>query len=146
MSIDGPDPAPPGSAPPEVTSAANIALVLETVFGLFGILGIGHVYSGRIALGVGLLLGWWAYIVVAFLLGLVTMGILGCLLAPIYIAVPIVSGIYARAYVLSSRSTGSWGPVAYVAVGGCLVMAVAFLAVILGLGAVAALISVSQPR
>jgi hypothetical protein len=124
--------------PPQVSSAATVALVLETVFGWFGILGVGHAYSGRVLLAVVLLIGWWIYVAVAVVLLTLTVGISGCLVTPIYIAAPIVSGLYARAYVLRTRRTGSWGSVAIVGGAGCLVLiavaltAALYLSVILG--------------
>jgi hypothetical protein len=39
---------------PEVEGAATTSLWLEIIFGIFSLLGIGHVYSGRTALG-----GWY---------------------------------------------------------------------------------------
>lgn len=123
-----------GSAPlPEVSRAATIALVLEIVFGLFGILGVGHAYSGRLLVAVGLLVGWWLYILVAAAISAVGLGIPACLALPIYIAVPIVSGLYARSSVLRTQTTGSWGSVAAVAGAGCLVVIVVVVLVLLGL-------------
>lgn len=42
---------------PETEGAATTALWLEIIFGLFSLLGIGHVYSGRTALGIALMIG-----------------------------------------------------------------------------------------
>ena len=41
---------------PEIEGASTTALWLEIVFGLFSLLGIGHVYTGRIWLGIALLI------------------------------------------------------------------------------------------
>src|SRR5689334_11741152 len=40
----------------------SVALVLEIVLGVFGFLGVGHLYAGRTNLGIALLLGWWAFL------------------------------------------------------------------------------------
>ena len=93
---------------PDVEGAANTSLALEIIFGLFGVLGIGHVYTGRVALGVLLIILWWVYIATATLISVFTFGIAACIFIPLYIAIPIISGIQARTYMLKSRGTGSW--------------------------------------
>jgi hypothetical protein len=115
----------PAAAPlsPEVQSAATTALILEIVFGLFSLFGIGHVYSGRLGLGLALMVGWWVYIAAAGFISTLTGGLAGCLAVPIYIAAPIFSGIQASAYVKKVGATGSWRSVAFVAGGGCLLIA-----------------------
>ncbi len=125
---------------PEVQGAANISLVLEVLFGLFGILGVGHAYSGRVALGIALMVGWWAYILVAAFIVTVSFGVLSCLMIPIYIAVPIISGLYARTYVLRTGTTGNWISVAAVGGGGCLAVILLVLISVLALGSLAALL------
>ena len=118
-------PAAPPTEPlaPEVQRAATTALILEIVFGLFSLFGIGHVYSGRLGLGLALMVGWWVYIAAAGFISTLTGGLAGCLAIPIYIAAPIFSGIQASAYVRRVHVTGSWRSVAFVAGGGCLLIA-----------------------
>jgi len=111
-----------GTSPPDVQAAATTSLVLEIVFGLFSLLGIGHVYSGREALGVGLMVGWWLYLGFAAVISSLTAGIAACVLVPIYIAVPIISGIQASSYVKKARATGSWKSVGIVAGAGCVIV------------------------
>jgi len=125
----------------EVEGASNVALVLEIVFGFFGLLGIGHVYTNRIALGIGLLIGWWIYIIVAVFIATLTLGFGLCLLVPIYIAGPIISGIQARAYAKRADETGNWGVVAGVAGGGCLIVILANVLFFVVIGGIAALSS-----
>jgi hypothetical protein len=117
--VSRPEPAP---LTPEVQSAATTALILEIVFGLFSLFGIGHVYSGRLGLGLALMVGWWVYLALAGFISTITGGIAGCLAIPIYLAAPIVSGIQASAYVKRVGATGSWRSVAIVAGGGCLLV------------------------
>ena len=112
----------PGPLHPDVQAASTTSLVLEIVFGLFSLLGVGHVYSERIALGVGLMVGWWLYLGVAATITSLTTGIAACVLVPIYIAVPILSGIQASAYVKKTHATGSWKSVGIVAGAGCLIV------------------------
>ena len=143
-------PAAPPRAPlaPEVQAAATTALILEIVFGLFSLFGIGHVYSGRLGLGVALMLGWWAYIAIAGFLSTLTGGLAGCVFIPIYIAAPIVSGIQASAYVKKTHATGSWKSVGLVAGAGCLIAAGTICALsffgVISLGFLTALFSSQQ--
>ena len=104
----------------ETQTAGNTAMILEIVFGLFAQLGIGHVYTGRIGLGIGLLIGWWVYIAIATLITTATVGFAGCIFAPIGIIVPIISGLQAKKYMLEKGGDGDWGKVAIVGIGGCL--------------------------
>jgi hypothetical protein len=125
---------------PETEGAATTALVLEIVFGLFSLLGIGHVYGGRTVLGIALMIGWWAFIGVAGFASTITLGIAACLFIPLFIAVPIISGIQARTYLKTQEGTGSWQSVALVAGGGCLLVIVSIVLIfvfVIGLGALA---------
>ena len=71
----------------------NTAFVLEFVLGLFGFLGIGWVYAGRIPLGLTMMAGWWL-VVVSGLGGSVSTGFLGCLLwLPIHFVAPFISAL-----------------------------------------------------
>jgi hypothetical protein len=144
---------PPAAAPkellaPEVQSAATTALILEIVFGLFSLFGIGHVYSGRLGLGLALMVGWWVYIAAAGFISTLTGGLAGCLAIPIYIAAPIFSGIQASAYVRRVHATGSWRSVPFVAGGGCLLIAAAICLLtffgVISLGFLTALFSSQQ--
>ena len=104
----------------ETQTAGNTTMILEIVFGLFAQLGIGHVYTGRIGLGIGLLIGWWVYIAVATFITTATVGFAACIFAPIGIIVPIISGLQAKKYLLEKGGNGDWGKVAIVGIGGCL--------------------------
>jgi hypothetical protein len=119
-------------ASPETEGAATTSLWLEIIFGIFSLLGIGHVYSGRTLLGILLMVGWWVYILVAGVISTITLGLGACVFVPIYLAVPIISGIQARTYTLKTNGKGNWLNVAFVAGGGCLL-------VIITLGALAVL-------
>lgn len=122
--------------PPDVQGASTTALWLEIIFGFFGLLGVGHAYSGRLLLGVLLLIGWWIYIgVSAFLISL-SLGIAACLFGPLYIAAPIISGTQARTFVQREFRTGSWTNVIGLAGGGCVLMIViaVILVFVVGIG------------
>jgi len=123
---------------PETEGAATTALWLEIIFGLFSLLGVGHVYTGRIGLGIILMIGWWLFMGLGGLISSITLGIAACLFVPLYFAVPIISGIQARTYMQKRGGTGSWSSVAVVAGGGCLLVVVAIVLVavfVIGLGA-----------
>ena len=113
---------------PETEGAATTAMWLEIIFGIFSLLGIGHVYSGRIALGIALMIGWWAYITVATFISLITLGFGACLFVPLYFAVPIISGIQARTYTQRVGGKGSWQSVGLVAGSGCLLVVLSIVA------------------
>lgn len=86
----------------EADNRATIALVAEIIGGYLGFLGLGHMYSGRVGLGVAILLGWF-FVLGGSLLGAVgTGGLLGCVALPIYLSIPVVSGLQARNYVRSN--------------------------------------------
>lgn len=119
----------------DVQNAAVTALALEIIFGLFGILGVGHAYTGRLALGIALFIGWLVILSVFAGVSLATLGFALCLIAPITIAVPIISGIQARTYARRVRATGNWGAVAGLAGGGCLLIIALITVVALFFGA-----------
>jgi hypothetical protein len=110
--------------PAEVQGASTTALILEIIFGFFGLLGVGHVYSGRFALGIILMIGWWVFIGVGAFISTLTLGIAMCLFGPLYIAGPIISGIQARTHVQREMTTGNWPNVALVAGGGCVMVVI----------------------
>ena len=107
---------------PETEGAATTAMWLEIIFGIFSLLGIGHVYSGRTALGIAMMIGWWVYIAVATFISLITLGFGACLFAPLYLVVPIISGVQARTYTQRVGGKGSWQAVGVVAGSGCLLV------------------------
>jgi hypothetical protein len=129
----------------ETEGAGTTALWLEIIFGFFALLGMGHVYSGRTLLGIALMVGWWIYIAVAGFLSTITLGFGACLFVPLYIAIPIISGIQARTYVHKTEAKGHWTPVALVAGGGCLLIILA-IGTLAGLGIIAAILSNNNYR
>lgn len=124
---------------PEAEGAATTALWLEIIFGLFSLLGVGHVYSGRVVLGLILMVGWWIYMAVATFLSTITLGVAACVFVPVYIAVPIISGIQARTYMQKSSGNGSWKSVGLVAGGGCLLVVIISTVLVLSSGLLVAL-------
>ncbi|MDQ2808218.1 MAG: hypothetical protein M3Z04_15085 [Chloroflexota bacterium] len=78
----------------------NTALAIEIVAGLFGFMGIGNFYVGRVTQGVILLVGWWAVITVSVILfsilGAFTCGLGFCFLPLVLFGGPIASGLWLR--------------------------------------------------
>ena len=130
---------------PETEGAATTSLWLEIIFGLFSLLGLGHVYSGRTWLGIALMIGWWIYIAIASFFSTITAGLGLCLFVPIYIAVPIISGIQARMYTQKTAAKGNWLNTVLVGGGGCLLVVV-FIGAMIAVGIFAFLVSQPQNR
>lgn len=76
---------------------ARNAMILEMA-GIVGLLGIGHLYSGRKGLGIGMLIGWFI-IFWPILVPIMFTGVFACIVLPVNIGVSIYSGIQARDYV-----------------------------------------------
>jgi hypothetical protein len=83
------NPAQYGSAQPK---DPTVGLLLE-LLGYFGFLGIGHIWAGKTTRGVALLVGYWFYWICAAILTIV---LVGCLMIPLGLAFPIISGFYLK--------------------------------------------------
>src|SRR5215510_7859831 len=81
---------------PETEGAATTALLLEMIFGFFGLLGMGHIYSGRTALGIALMIGWWVYIGISIFVSWTIFGLFLLICGSFGLGLPIISGIQAR--------------------------------------------------
>jgi TM2 domain-containing membrane protein YozV len=78
---------------------AGLAFVLEVLAGLFGFLGIGHMYSGQVGRGVTLLLVLWAYTAFEVVFVFVTFGFGLCFLPAmglVHLGAPIVSALWLK--------------------------------------------------
>ncbi len=77
----------------------NLAFLLE-LLGYVGFLGIGHLYAGNIIGGAILLLFGWGIAIFLFKIGVIlsifTLGLGLCLIVPLFLAVPLISGFWAR--------------------------------------------------
>ncbi len=95
------NPAPAGgsgyAANPPVRDPTT-AMVIEIIAGLVGFLGVGHLLAGRVVPGIILLAGWLIIGIptIWLFLPLVTCGVGFCLSIPLWIAGPIVSGLWLR--------------------------------------------------
>jgi TM2 domain-containing membrane protein YozV len=99
--------------PPDNTD--TVAMILEIVFGLFGIMGMGWLYAGNILTAVLIFIGFMILILVEAALIAISGGLCGCVAAPVNIAIAIFSAIRVRDYVRRNRSKGS---VIYVIIAG----------------------------
>lgn len=92
-------------------STDSVSMIVEILFGLFGVLGIGWLYAGNVGTGVVALIG---YLVLIFIEGVgiaLTSGLAACLVVPVNLAIIVISGFKVRDYV---RNTGAGGNIAYV--------------------------------
>lgn len=78
-----------GQGPKDSTTA----FLVELIPGIFGFLGIGHMWSGNIPLGVGLLLGWWVFLTIEVFSFFILIGF--CFL-PLNVIVPILSAFWLK--------------------------------------------------
>jgi hypothetical protein len=84
---------------------ATVALLLELI-GYVGILGIGHMYGGRLARGIILMLGWWFYWGIVIVLAItVVFAPVACFMAILWPVVPILSGFWIRNDILRDQGT-----------------------------------------
>ena len=93
--------------PTKADSSDTIAMIIEIVFGLFGILGMGWLYAGRVPVAIGAFIGFVILVFIEIAIITVTAGLAACLIFPLNLAITIVSGLRARDYVRSSGATGS---------------------------------------
>jgi hypothetical protein len=117
-------------------SSDAIAMMLEIIFGFFGIMGMGWLYAGNILVAVIVFVG---FLIVAFIeiaIAAATLGIAACLIVPFNLAVAVISGLRARDYV---RNTGAHGSVVYVILGIILGVLVICGGIVLFFGGLAAL-------
>jgi len=70
----------------------GIAALLEVVPGLFGFLGIGHIYNGNLGKGIIFLIGYWIFLIIELILMFV---IIGFLLIPINLVIILLSAYLA---------------------------------------------------
>jgi hypothetical protein len=91
-----PRPAPPDPGALAPAKDPSTGLLIEMLPGFFGFLGIGHLWAGDIALGLGLLIGYWCFWAIVGVLTVLMLGLLLCFLplfGALYFAAPIFSGL-----------------------------------------------------
>ena len=86
----------PPIAPVGVDKDPSTGLLVELLPGLFGFLGIGYLWAGETALGLGLLLGYWCFWGLIAVLTILTFGLLFCFFPffiLLYFAAPFISAL-----------------------------------------------------
>lgn len=83
----------PAPALREPVRDPSVGFLLEILPGLFGFLGLGHMYSGQVARGVAFMLVYWAFLFVELMLLMMVVGI--CLL-PFNLLIPIGSAFWLK--------------------------------------------------
>ncbi len=85
----------------------STGMILEIVFGLFGIMGMGWLYAGRIGLALLIFFGFWILLGLEALFSVITGGVCACAAFPINIGLAIWSGTQVRDYVRQHWVQGS---------------------------------------
>jgi len=84
----------------------STAVLLEVIPGLFGIFGIGHMYLGRVGLGLLFLFGFWIISDINLLLSFVAVGLVTgplCYVATLIIS-PIIAANYCKALIATNNT------------------------------------------
>lgn len=97
-----PNPYPPGAyyAPPRPGPSPDTAYILNLIFGLFGLFGIGSMYAGKTGEGLIMLFGGIMMNLTVAVLGAITAGILACLALPFYVLFAVLSANSVKKYLL----------------------------------------------
>lgn len=99
---------------PASDSSDTIAMLLEIIFGFFGILGMGWLYAGNFPIAILVFIGFLIVVFIEFFVMTITVGIAACIIIPVNLAVAVISGLRARDYV---RNSGAQGSILYVIIG-----------------------------
>ena len=97
-----------------IDSSDTIAMILEIAFGLFGILGIGWLYSGKMSRAAVVFFGYFVVVFIELTVIAATLGVAYCFVAPLNLVIAIISGIKVRDYI---RQTGAHGSIVHVILG-----------------------------
>ena len=95
------------SKPISSDSSDTIALIIEIVFGFFGILGMGWLYAGNISIAVLAFVGFAILVFIEAAIATGTLGLALCLIIPFNLVIAAVSAFRVRDYVRNSGATGS---------------------------------------
>lgn len=98
------------SKPETRSSDDTIGMLIEIVFGLFGMLGLGWLYAGNLMVGILAFIGFYILVMVELLLVTGTLGFAACLVVPVNLVAAIFSGFKVRDYI---RNTGAKGNILY---------------------------------
>jgi hypothetical protein len=76
-------------------SKPTLTALIELIGGYFGLLGLGWMVAGDVLRGLLILVGYWLVLSIAGFLTMVTFGLAGFVLAPLYLIAPIISAFMA---------------------------------------------------
>ena len=119
-------------------SADAIAMVVEIIFGLFGVLGMGWLYAGNLPYAIAAFVGYGILVFIEVAIITATLGFAACVAIPLNIAIAVISGLRARDYV---RNTGASGSLVVLLIGIIVGIAVICGGITLFFGGLAALLS-----
>lgn len=88
-------------------STGTIAMLIEIVFGLFGMMGIGWLYVGKYLVGLLLFMGFFVIFWLEVGFGISSGGLCFCGLLPFNILLSFISGLRLRDHVRRTRAKGS---------------------------------------
>ena len=100
--------------PANSDSSDTIAMIIEIIFGLFGILGMGWLYASNLSLAIAAFIGFAILVFIEAAIVGATLGFALCIIIPFNLAVAVVSGLRVRDYV---RNTGVTGSIVHLVVG-----------------------------
>lgn len=72
-------------------SKPTTAALIELIGGYFGLLGLGWIYAGDVLRGILILIGYLVVLSVGGFLMMVSFGLLGFILGPLYLVAPLIS-------------------------------------------------------
>ena len=122
-------------------SSDTIAMIIEIVFGLFGILGMGWLYVKNIPIAIAAFVGFAIIVFIEFTILAGTLGFALCVVIPFNLVVAVISGFRVRDHV---RNTGAIGSVPHLVIGIVVGFAVICGGITLFFGGLAALGSAVQ--
>lgn len=85
-----------GKPSPSVSKNPAVAMVLEIGFGLFGILGVGHLYLGQIVVGLIIMFAYWVLLALGGFMGVLSGGFGLCVGIPLAAIIIAGSAFHAR--------------------------------------------------
>ncbi len=95
------------SPPQRPDSTDTIAMILEIVFSLFGMMGMGWLYVGNFLVAIAVFIGYIVLIVIETFFGFLSGGSCICIFIPLNISVWAISGLQVREYVREYQAQGS---------------------------------------
>ena len=93
--------------PVQSDSSDTIATLVEFIFGVFGILGMGWLYAGNFPIAIGIFIGYAILIFIEAAITTATIGFALCIIIPFNLVILVISTLRVRDYVRRSGASGS---------------------------------------